>query len=185
MTKSTNISLPSFSETFGSIVNEQSPSRISTTPPHVIYREPEVQPCLPLRAVRYISHPVEFHGQPFKKKPHLKKCFFSKPKKSHSRLLPDSAIDVLKEWFCSHIHNPYPTEDEKAILRKKTGLSQTQLRNWMSNARRRYLVADREKVPEVYYIPALQQPTIVYKPVAVRPNETYKSTVYRHWPLVN
>ncbi|KAG8531374.1 uncharacterized protein KY384_003003 [Bacidia gigantensis] len=51
--------------------------------------------------------------------------------------LPKWATDFLKQWFFEHIAHPYPTEQEKQELCKRTGLGMTQLSNWFINARRR------------------------------------------------
>ncbi|EPS25521.1 hypothetical protein PDE_00454 [Penicillium oxalicum 114-2] len=47
------------------------------------------------------------------------------------------AITILKSWLRDHNRNPYPTEDEKDELQLATGLSRTQISNWLANARRR------------------------------------------------
>ncbi|KAM5343656.1 hypothetical protein ACJ41O_012193 [Fusarium nematophilum] len=46
-------------------------------------------------------------------------------------------VKVLRDWFHSHAHDPYPNEQEKSLLQRKTGLSQTQIADWFANARRR------------------------------------------------
>jgi hypothetical protein len=53
--------------------------------------------------------------------------------------LPAKATAVLKEWILEHLSKPYPTEEEKNVLKNKTGLSVMQITNWFSNARRRTL----------------------------------------------
>ncbi|CAM1511897.1 Fc.00g094100.m01.CDS01 [Cosmosporella sp. VM-42] len=47
------------------------------------------------------------------------------------------AISVLRRWLSSHGGNPYPSDEEKEILQHQTGLSKTQISNWLANARRR------------------------------------------------
>ena len=47
------------------------------------------------------------------------------------------AVGILKSWFSSHSKHPYPNDDEKEMLRRQTGLSNTQIANWLANARRR------------------------------------------------
>lgn len=50
---------------------------------------------------------------------------------------PKEATVVLKQWMISHTNNPYPSKEEKDDLAKKTGLTVTQLNDWMTNYRRR------------------------------------------------
>lgn len=59
--------------------------------------------------------------------------------KSNKRSSSRSNIGTrpLRLWFNSHFDLPYPTEDEKEILARESGLSRTQVSNWFSNARRR------------------------------------------------
>ncbi|QPC64166.1 hypothetical protein HYE67_006397 [Fusarium culmorum] len=75
------------------------------------------------------------------------------PKVGHRFTL--EALRSLKEWFSAHIDNPYPTEEEKTILEHQTGLSRTQITNWLANARRRRTITDgrasgNTQVPEGY-----------------------------------
>lgn len=46
-------------------------------------------------------------------------------------------IRVLKTWLREHIDHPYPSEEEKGYLEKRTGLKKVQICNWLANARRR------------------------------------------------
>ncbi|OJD29793.1 homeobox and c2h2 transcription factor [Diplodia corticola] len=48
-----------------------------------------------------------------------------------------ASIKILTDWIVSHSDHPYPTEDEKADLRQRTGLTESQVNNWLANARRR------------------------------------------------
>ncbi|KAL7775002.1 hypothetical protein CFE70_005917 [Pyrenophora teres f. teres 0-1] len=50
---------------------------------------------------------------------------------------PRAAVKVLKDWMLMHIDHPYPTEEEKETLQQQTGLSTSQISNWMANTRRR------------------------------------------------
>lgn len=75
------------------------------------------------------------------------------PKVGHRFTL--EALRSLKEWFSAHVDNPYPTEEEKTLLERQTGLSRTQITNWLANARRRRIVADSRtngssQTPEEY-----------------------------------
>lgn len=60
------------------------------------------------------------------------------PKRKRNPILKASR-ELLKEWLDDNKHNPYPTEEQKLDLEKKTGLSRLQLDNWMVNGRKRYL----------------------------------------------
>lgn len=48
-----------------------------------------------------------------------------------------NAVRILKTWLYDHSEHPYPTEQEKGELKLRTGLTQTQISNWLANARRR------------------------------------------------
>ncbi|KAF8630851.1 hypothetical protein AX17_005210 [Amanita inopinata Kibby_2008] len=53
--------------------------------------------------------------------------------------LPKETTDFLKAWLHRHSDHPYPSEEEKKQLCNATGLSMSQVSNWMINARRRIL----------------------------------------------
>ncbi|KAH7591119.1 hypothetical protein J7297_00483 [Nakaseomyces glabratus] len=64
-------------------------------------------------------------------------------KKSKRRSnLPKDTIQILNQWLLDHIHNPYPTQQEKRDLLIKTGLTKIQLSNWFINVRRRKIFND-------------------------------------------
>lgn len=80
------------------------------------------------------------------------------PKKRRGNL-PREITDMLKQWFEEHLAHPYPTEEEKQLLCRRTGLQMTQvstsvmtwrkradtgdqISNWFINSRRR-------RVPEL------------------------------------
>lgn len=44
---------------------------------------------------------------------------------------------MLKEWLRENKNTPYPTDQEKELLKQQTGLTICQISNWFSNARRR------------------------------------------------
>ena len=50
------------------------------------------------------------------------------------------AVEYLKAWMMSpdHIEHPYPSEDEKVMIMKDTGIELKQLTNWFVNNRKRY-----------------------------------------------
>ncbi|CAO3701240.1 unnamed protein product [Rhizopus stolonifer] len=64
---------------------------------------------------------------------------YPKKKKKKRGNLPKDVTAVLKDWLQEHSGHPYPTEEEKKLLVKKTMLSLNQISNWFINARRRLL----------------------------------------------
>jgi len=46
-------------------------------------------------------------------------------------------IKILKDWVDEHKDHPYPSEEDKEGLMIKTGLTATQVTNWLANHRRR------------------------------------------------
>lgn len=63
--------------------------------------------------------------------------------------LPKATTDHLKQWLHRHSDHPYPSVDEKKQLCVATGLSLSQVSNWMINARRRILAPARTSAPPV------------------------------------
>ena len=41
--------------------------------------------------------------------------------------LPKETTEILRTWFHGHLHHPYPTEDEKQDMVKRTGLQLSKL----------------------------------------------------------
>lgn len=60
----------------------------------------------------------------------------SPPPKIGARFSRES-VKILKNWLSSHSRHPYPSEEEKEMLQRQTGLNKTQISNWLANARRR------------------------------------------------
>lgn len=63
---------------------------------------------------------------------------------SHASTLPKigtrfsrESIQILKRWLCNHVHHPYPSDKEIELLQRQTGLNRTQIKTWLTNARRR------------------------------------------------
>jgi len=53
--------------------------------------------------------------------------------------LPRRSTNLLRSWLFQHLVHPYPNDEEKQYLAKKTRLSVLQVNNWFINARRRIL----------------------------------------------
>ncbi|CAD6333635.1 unnamed protein product [Miscanthus lutarioriparius] len=51
------------------------------------------------------------------------------------RGLPERAVSVLRSWLFEHFLHPYPTDSDKQMLAKQTGLTRNQVSNWFINAR--------------------------------------------------
>ncbi|GAB4833873.1 BEL1-like homeodomain protein [Ancistrocladus abbreviatus] len=51
------------------------------------------------------------------------------------RGLPERAVSVLRAWLFEHFLHPYPTDSDKLMLARQTGLSRSQVSNWFINAR--------------------------------------------------
>ncbi|KFA72482.1 hypothetical protein S40288_06642 [Stachybotrys chartarum IBT 40288] len=58
------------------------------------------------------------------------------PPKIGARFSRES-VRILKTWLTTHNRHPYPSEEEKEMLQRQTGLNKTQITNWLANARRR------------------------------------------------
>lgn len=83
--------------------------------------------------------------------------------KKQSKQSMDSSREVLKEWLLKNRNNPYPSEEEKAMLAEKAGLTKTQVDNCKTsnnkkptsnsigfvNGRKRYLEDGKTQPPQV------------------------------------
>ncbi|XP_047316458.1 BEL1-like homeodomain protein 9 [Impatiens glandulifera] len=70
------------------------------------------------------------------------------------RGLPERAVTVLRAWLFEHFLHPYPTDTDKIMLAKKTGLSRSQVSNWFINARVRLW---KPMVEEIHMLETRQQ----------------------------
>ncbi|XP_043718334.1 homeobox protein BEL1 homolog isoform X2 [Telopea speciosissima] len=73
------------------------------------------------------------------------------------RGLPERSVSVLRAWLFEHFLHPYPSDVDKHILARQTGLSRSQVSNWFINARVRlwkpmveeiYLEETKEEQPD-------------------------------------
>ncbi|CAO2837667.1 unnamed protein product [Amaranthus hypochondriacus] len=51
------------------------------------------------------------------------------------RGLPERSVSVLRAWLFEHFLHPYPSDVDKHILARQTGLTRGQVSNWFINAR--------------------------------------------------
>ncbi len=51
--------------------------------------------------------------------------------------LPKQALDVLQSWFLEHVDRPFPNQQEKDELARRTNLTLNQINNWFINKRGR------------------------------------------------
>ncbi|CAN6440978.1 unnamed protein product [Victoria cruziana] len=51
------------------------------------------------------------------------------------RGLPESSVSILRAWLFDHFLHPYPSDSDKLMLARQTGLSRSQVSNWFINAR--------------------------------------------------
>ncbi|KAG6596386.1 BEL1-like homeodomain protein 9, partial [Cucurbita argyrosperma subsp. sororia] len=69
------------------------------------------------------------------------------------RGLPEQAVMVLRGWLFDHFLHPYPSDTDKLMLAKQTGLSRSQVSNWFINARVRLW---KPLVEEIYNLETKQ-----------------------------
>ncbi|KAG0494112.1 hypothetical protein HPP92_005106 [Vanilla planifolia] len=48
---------------------------------------------------------------------------------------PERSVSILRAWLFEHFLHPYPSDVDKHILARQTGLSRSQVSNWFINAR--------------------------------------------------
>ncbi|KAL3616440.1 hypothetical protein CASFOL_039830 [Castilleja foliolosa] len=51
------------------------------------------------------------------------------------RGLPERSVNILRAWLFEHFLHPYPSDADKQLLSRQTGLSRNQVSNWFINAR--------------------------------------------------
>lgn len=51
------------------------------------------------------------------------------------RGLPERSVTILRAWLFEHFLHPYPSDADKHLLARQTGLSRNQVSNWFINAR--------------------------------------------------
>ncbi|KAK1373886.1 BEL1-like homeodomain protein 9 [Heracleum sosnowskyi] len=65
-------------------------------------------------------------------------------------------LTALRAWLFEHFLHPYPTDTDKLMLAKQTGLSRNQVSNWFINARVRLW---KPMVEEIHHLETRQKPS--------------------------
>ncbi|KAM7263174.1 hypothetical protein ACFE04_000857 [Oxalis oulophora] len=84
-------------------------------------------------APRFGHNDRSFYGQ--QRQIHSSGFIDNQPVWRPQRGLPERAVSVLRSWLFDHFLHPYPTDTDKLMLAKQTGLSRSQVSNWFINAR--------------------------------------------------
>jgi hypothetical protein len=93
-------------------------------------------------ATQYSSSPMPPVPTSSASRPSPTSTLVDRPQRKRGKL-PKETTDFLKAWLHRHSDHPYPSEEEKKQLCHATGLSMSQVSNWMINARRRILAPAR------------------------------------------
>ncbi|CAM8879361.1 unnamed protein product [Rhodiola kirilowii] len=72
------------------------------------------------------------------------------------RGLPERSVNILRAWLFEHFLHPYPSDADKHLLARQTGLSRSQVSNWFINARVRLW---KPMVEEMYQQEAKEEET--------------------------
>ncbi|PNS15130.1 Homeobox protein knotted-1-like 7 [Sphaceloma murrayae] len=75
-----------------------------------------------------------------------------------------AAVKVLRDWFDANQDHPYPTDEEKEELEKKTNLKSSQITTWLANTRRRSKVG---KGPRRSFSPKPSSRSSASQPITV------------------
>eukprot|EP01018_Ginkgo_biloba_P034446 Gb_39741 [translate_table: standard] len=89
------------------------------------------------------------------------------------RGLPERSVSVLRAWLFEHFLHPYPTDADKHMLARQTGLSRSQVSNWFINARVRLW---KPMVEEMYLQETKESSETDLTPVKRKENETREKT---------
>lgn len=78
------------------------------------------------------QHPIKFK---FKGQRYTDNGPDGKP--NNYKQLHPQARRILSEWYDANLDNPYPSDDEKCVLAKRTGITEQQVKSWFANKRSR------------------------------------------------
>ncbi|KAH0721812.1 hypothetical protein KY285_006456 [Solanum tuberosum] len=98
------------------------------------------------------------------------------------RGLPERAVTVLRAWLFDHFLHPYPTDSDKVMLAKQTGLSRNQVSNWFINARVRLW---KPMVEEIHMLETRQANKSSSQRMQGQNNNNNNNPIEVHFPTSN
>ncbi|EXC19374.1 BEL1-like homeodomain protein 9 [Morus notabilis] len=123
----------------------------------------------------FLAPKTSFGSKPIHNFPNLRSSIWRS-----QRGLPEHAVAVLKKWLFEHFLHPYPTDSEKHMLARQTGLSRAQISNWFINSRVRLW---KPMVEEIHVLQA--QKTQIPLPDAINRNHNTPSLEKLETPISN
>lgn len=119
-----------------------------------------------------------FNGQRIAHKPVLSE---HQPVWRPQRGLPERAVNVLRHWLYDHFLHPYPSDKEKELLARQTGLTKAQVSNWFINARVRLW---KPMVEEIHTLEICQSDKTSSRDTqnSSNPSEHFPSETPGHFP---
>ena len=96
--------------------------------------------------------------------------------------LPKATTEYLKDWLHKHSDHPYPTEDEKKRLCAVTGLSMSQVSNWMINVRSHPASHGQQTAPQCLSIPCRFKFRLLEQTLTSLPSSLRHVAVFSHLP---
>jgi hypothetical protein len=101
--------------------------------------------------------------------------------RSHHNQLPEEAVEILNDWFDSHLNHPYPSTDEKNRLADKCCITVKQVNSWFCNRRNR----SQNTKPKRIKRQLEQEITNVYKELVCNPNKAEVIEKFRSSLIAN
>ncbi|PHT37623.1 BEL1-like homeodomain protein 9 [Capsicum baccatum] len=98
------------------------------------------------------------------------------------RGLPERAVTVLRAWLFDHFLHPYPTDTDKVMLAKQTGLSRNQVSNWFINARVRLW---KPMVEEIHMLETREADNKSSQREGQNNNNNHNNNPNEHFPMNN
>ncbi|KAK6130943.1 hypothetical protein DH2020_035322 [Rehmannia glutinosa] len=92
------------------------------------------------------------------------------------RGLPERSVNILRAWLFEHFLHPYPSEADKHLLSRQTGLSKNQVSNWFINARVRLWKPMVEEMYQQEFQEDQVQPSTEAETSAPKSDNNYKPT---------
>ncbi|XP_072988540.1 homeobox protein BEL1 homolog [Typha latifolia] len=89
------------------------------------------------------------------------------------RGLPERSVSILRAWLFEHFLHPYPSDVDKHILARQTGLSRSQVSNWFINARVRLW---KPMVEEMYLEETKEQDNHSSHKTTIHEDNSYNNT---------